>query len=165
MQSDSTITICMEQSISQSPQFLYPIRGVQCSVGNLFCLDAKWTWTGSHDSCVISASVACQSWAKVDLSLPENERNHGRVPGHLYESWPPQTDSVKQTLHTVLLIFNHLSQIILQTALCINTHPALREKKGKNTLTVQFANKHPSVVYVLSEETLREFLFIHLTQV
>lgn len=54
------ITICMEQSISQSPHFLLSNqRGGQCAVGNLLAAGCQnGPWTGSHDSCV---TVACQS--------------------------------------------------------------------------------------------------------
>lgn len=107
------ITICMEQSISQSPHFLCPIKeegSVQWGFDSPGCqmdLDGK-PW----QLCVIG--VCCLP-IMMKVVWSERERLITGVFQVTYitvgSQWlmPPHTDTLKQTLHTVHLSLNHIS--------------------------------------------------------
>ena len=100
--SNSTYQTEESQSAWSNQSANHPTSFIQSKRRTVICgdftrQDAKWTWTESHDSCVIGvsclpiASKGCVIWARAI------ETNHGSVPGHLYDSWQPWHPEINPT--------------------------------------------------------------------
>lgn len=76
-----------KQSVKCPTSFIQSERRTAFS-GDLTCQAVKWTWTGSHDSCVSATcclQITSEGWETW-------ESDHDSCPGHLYDSWePPHT--------------------------------------------------------------------------
>lgn len=126
------ITICMEQTISQSSRFLCPIKEEDNVRGEVIWKDAKWTWTGSHSSCVM-ASVACQSWVKVMWSERKRDSSWECVRWPI-NSWRPWNTSYTLFI-LAYIIYRHRS--VNHTTSCHVSLPILLWKGNrKSTLPV-----------------------------
>lgn len=150
--SDLRITICMEQSINQSPHFLYPIKE-EDSVQWGFLLARMPNGLGLEAMRALwLASVACQSWVKVVWS----ERERGSFPGHLYDSWQPWNPETNPPHCS-----SSLESYVIIDHYCFPSCSEMETKKHtRSSLTC-----HHSVVYLLSEKAFGKELLMNLTGV
>lgn len=104
----------ISQSITPTPSIQSKRRTLLC--GDFTCQDAKMTWTGSHDSCVIG----CQSWVEVVWSERERKWERKRLMTGAFQvtymtvgshGSCHHRDTLKSALHycTVHLSLNHIS--------------------------------------------------------